>query len=159
MNTSNNSILDRLAADARRRRVALNLPNGTLTWEQMLVIRNQFQAMMDSHPKKISLTKAAKRLGDGYSYATLYSFMTASDEVTMKCNGQKVARALNSLCEQLALEMEAPKLDGFVETRVAQRILTLVRLTIQNKGISLVYSDAGRGKTKTACRFGGSIVV
>lgn len=139
----NGDILDQLAQDARRLRVARKLPDGPLSWDWIQRVQADYEAFLDA--EGLSQVKIAKSLG--VSAGTLSSFRNMAREDEYIGDRDKIARALNEYMERYARGKEVPRPDGLVSTQVAERMLSLIRNTISMRSIGLIYSDAGRGKT------------
>lgn len=115
-----------------------------LTDKEVAAIAREFKAFRREH--SLSLEALSKRLGSGFSAATLSHFENGHK----RGDHEKVARAVNAHMEVHARQAEAARPEGFVETRVAKRILTVIRTAIESRSIGVVTGSAGMGKTLTA---------
>ena len=70
---------------------------------------------------------------------------------------------INAYIETYERSQDTPRPNGFIETGVAVRMLSLIKNAVELRTMGLIYSDAGRGKTMTlqaaAMLFTGSIYI
>lgn len=118
---------------------------GDLTPEQMDRVASDFAKYRAE--TRVSLDAVSRSLGDGFSAATLSKFVNHRDTMT---NPERVARALNKYIDSQTRSREASRPDGFVETRTARNILTVVRTAVETKSMGIVVGPAGVGKTLSA---------
>jgi DNA transposition AAA+ family ATPase len=139
-------ILDQLAEQARRLRVAVPLPEDALTADHVNRVRDAFNAFRQKY--SLSLAKCAKRMGEGYSQATLHQFSAhVPGRDHFLGDLERITRGVNAWMERYIREQEARLPEGYVETAVARRMMTLIKSTIEDRTMGLIYADAGRGKT------------
>lgn len=158
---STKDIIDQLHDDARRLRVARKLPDGQLEWEWIERVQSDFKTFKESHA--LSLDNIAKRLGQGYSPSVLSSFLAMKSGQEYIGDINRITRGLNQFMEQFARTKESPRPAGFVETRVAKRMLSLIQNAIELRAIGVIYGPSGVGKSMTfaaaASIFAGSILI
>ena len=158
---STRDILDKIANDARRLRVARNLPEGKLSWEWICRVRDDFRRFKDE--QGLSLGQLSKRMGKGFSASVLSQFASLEAEDEYIGDIDRIVRGVNQAMETYVRSQEVVRPTGFVETAVANRMLNAIQLAIETRSIGVIWSDAGRGKTMTlkaaAQIFQGSILV
>jgi DNA transposition AAA+ family ATPase len=141
-------VLSRLAEDARRLRVARQLPGkGPIPWQKVHAVQQDFERFITD--TGMSLQQIARRMGAGCSVTVLSAFRHLRSDDDHVGDRDRVVRAVNQFMEDHARAREVPRPDGWVETDVALRMLTLIQNTIAMRSIGMIYSDAGRGKTMT----------
>jgi len=141
-------LLGRIAREARRLRVGQKLPpSGPLTWEQVAAVRDDFNFMLDQ--PGVTLDMIAKAMGPGFSRGPLSRFRNLESPGESSLDVDRVARGVNAFMETLARRRETRRPEGWVPTRVAERMLLVIARTIELASIGLIYSDAGRGKSMT----------
>lgn len=148
MSDQRDDILKGLQDDARRLRLARKLPpTGELTDDQVRLVAEDFNRFLDA--AGVTLDTVSRSLGKGYSAGVLSSFRSMGDDGRTKYTGNagKVARAVNGYMERHAQQREAYRPDGFVETAVAKKMLTVIQQAIKLKSMALIASDTGRGKS------------
>jgi len=157
----NRDIFDELTEASRRMVVGRKLPDGNLPWETIALVQNDLRRFVDTGV--MSTKRIARSLGAGYSVHTLRGFLSATREKTNEVDIQRVARGINQLIETTARRQGVARPDGWVETEVAKRMLSVIAKTIELSSIGLIYSDAGRGKSLTlkaaASIFPGTILI
>lgn len=157
----NKDILDQLQEEARRLRVARTLPEGKLSWDLVARVQEDFRAFKEKH--SLSLSDIAKRLGPGFSSAVLSSFLSMDGPEKYIGDTDRVVRGVNAFMEQFVRAKESPRPTGFVETRVAKRMLTTVQHAVELRAIGLIYGPSGIGKSLTLqaahSMFPGSIMM
>lgn len=147
MSTSTAEILDRLSDQARRLRVGHKLPaDNPLPWEKIDQVRSDLVFLLEQ--PGVTMEQIARAMGRGFSPATLRTFRDATGREALG-DIDRVARGVNQFLETLARRNESRRPEGFVETEVARRMLTVIERTAQLASIGLIYSDAGRGKSMT----------
>jgi DNA transposition AAA+ family ATPase len=144
---SKRDILTQLAEDARRLRVARNLPEGKLPWEWIVRVQNDFKEFIERHG--LSLSDVSRKMGRGYSSATLSGFCAMQSATDYIGDADRVVRGLNQFMETHARSLDVPRPAGWVETAVATRMITLIKNAVELRAIGTICSDAGRGKTMT----------
>lgn len=157
-------ILEQLAQDARRLRVARMLPpkdEGPLEWEWIKQIQADFEAYLEK--TKQSVNKVSRKLGDGFSTGVLSQFRNHKEQYVFRGDLDRIARGINNFIELAERQHNAPRPKGWIETAVANRMLGLIGQTVDMRCIGVIFSDAGRGKTMTLQAaskiFTGSILV
>lgn len=141
-------ILDLIARDERRLRVGQKLPpEGPIAWETIQRIREDLSFLLQQ--PGVTMPKICDALGEGYSSKLIGRFRNCSKRESFDGDIDATARAVNGFIELMARRSEAKLPDGYVETEVAKRILTVVDKTIALASIGVVFSDAGRGKSMT----------
>lgn len=157
----NKDILDQLQEEARRLRVARKLPEGKLTWDWIARVQEDFRAFKEKHA--LSLHDVAKRLGSGYSASVLSQFLSMASDQDYIGDIDRIVRGVNAFMEQFARAKDSPRPAGFVETRVAKRMLTTVHNAVELRAIGLIYGPSGIGKSLTLqaahAMFPGSIML
>ena len=147
MRHTNAEILDRLSDHARRLRVGQKLPaDDPLPFDKIQQVRNDLLFLLET--PGITLEQVSRAMGKGYSTVVLHAFKAATDRHALG-DIDRVTRGVNQFLETLARRNEAKLPEGFVETEVARRMLTVIERTAQLGSIGLIYSDAGRGKSMT----------
>lgn len=159
---STQDILQRLADEQRRQRVARMLPEGEIPLELIELVRDDFKTFLDK--SGLSLARVSRMMGAGYSAGMLSAFCNwRRDGAPFKGDLQRITRGLNRFMETYARREDAPRPNGFIETEVARRMLNLIGKTIELGAMGLIYSDAGRGKTMTlqaaAAIYPGAVLV
>ena len=120
-------ILSQLAEDARRLRVARKLPDGKLSWEWIVRVQADFKRFIED--EGLSLMQISRKMGRGYSASTLSIFTTLDDPTKYAGDIGRVARGLNQFMETHHRSKEVPRPDGWIETVVARRMITLIQNT------------------------------
>lgn len=115
-----------------------------LTPQEIAQVARDAKAYMREHA--VSLASLSRQLGQGYSQATLSNFLNGHK----RGDQERVARALNAWLETQTRAAEVARPEGFVETDVARKILTVIRTAVDSRKIGVVTGSAGMGKTLTA---------
>lgn len=145
--TTTAEILELLGNEARRMRVGQKLPDqDPLPFEAIARVRDDFAFLLEQ--PGVTLDKVSRAMGRGYGVAVLSTFKRAQSRDALG-DIDRVTRGVNRFIEGLALRGDVPRPEGFVETEVARRMLTVIERTAQLGAIGLIFSDAGRGKTIT----------
>lgn len=135
------SIIDALAQDARDIRSARMLPtNRTLTPEEIAQVGRDVNRF--AKETRRTLASIAKSLG--ISASTLSTFCNHKSQ-TGDC--EELARKLNAFIAMETSRGEQTMPKGFVETNVAERMLTAIRTTMNASAMGLAYGGAGLGKS------------
>lgn len=146
-------ILNELAADERRLRVARHLPkDGKLKPDDIINVLNDCRAIIQRYGVKFR--QISSDLGKGYSQSVISQILkiTCEGDIDRAYDGDidDKVRAINNWNERYvrAQETARPKAD-FIETSVARKILTLISNAIEYRKIGLVCGPSGVGKTMT----------
>jgi len=154
-------IIDQLHNDARRLRVARKLPIGELSWDWVARVQEDFKIFKENNT--LSLAAIAKSLGPGFSAPTLSAFLSMRSSDDYVGDLERIVRGLNRYMEMAVRAKESPRPAGFVETKVSNRILTLIQNAIELRSIGVVYGPAGVGKSMSLeaahSIFPGSIMI
>jgi len=144
--SSHNDTLQALHDDARRLRVAIPLPpEGELSPDQI----SKVQALLEQFlkDKGISQARLSKMMGDGYSTSSISTFRSLEPDGHYAGDRDRLARGINDFIETYLRREERPLPDGYVETAVAQRIITVINQCVNQRSMGLISGDSGRGKT------------
>ncbi|MEM9881400.1 MAG: AAA family ATPase [Planctomycetota bacterium] len=143
-------LLDNLSKEARRLHVGQKLPaNRPVTWELAQRVQADFRYLLDQ--PGVTIAGIAEAMGD-LSRGPLSRFRNLDKPEDFTGDLDRTVRRVNEFMEtmgrrKLAQTAKAP--EGFVETEVARRMLVVIGKTIELSSMSLITSDAGRGKTLT----------
>lgn len=109
--------------------------------------------------RRVAAATVSKSLGKGFSASVISTFRNC----VYKGDQEHIARAVNEWMERMSRADDTARPEGFVETEVAKRILTIVRTAVNTNTIAAIYGPAGVGKTMTfeACAkiYTGSVPV
>lgn len=94
--------------------------------------------------KETKRSHAMLAKGIGVSTTTVQHVMSG----TYTGDAESIVRKLTSYMEQLAAASEVERPTGFVSTEVASKILTVVKMACDERGLGLVTGPAGIGKTE-----------
>ncbi len=124
------------------------LPEGELTPEWIERVQGDFKAFRDRHG--LTLPQIARSMGEPYTEQVLakFEFMHRNNTRDL-ANRDSITRAVNNYIDQYERGQAVPRPNGFIETRVATRMLAVIAKTIDVQGIGIIFADAGRGKTMT----------
>lgn len=158
MNERPDSILDRLAQEARIMHKARMLPqSGPLKPEQTEQVRQDFIAF--TRENNISHKTVSRALGGGFSKSTISLWLSGKYDGDV----DRVTRAINQWMEDEAVARAFRRPDGFVETEVVTKMLAAMKMARTQGTMALIHGPAGVGKTMTAeaaaTVFQGSIYV
>jgi len=158
---ASDDILDRIAQDARRLRVARNLPEGKLSWDWIQRVQQDFEELL--HAQGLSVQQVSRKLGKGFSPSTLSQFrsMESGDEYIGDID--RIVRGINQFIETYVRSQQVQRPRDWIDTAVAKRMMSVIRNSVELTSIGIIYSDAGRGKTMTlqaaSQTFPGSILL
>lgn len=139
------NILDQIEHDARIMRRARMLPTDRrLTRDEIDQVARDVQAWMREEGR--TLDSVSRALGKGFSPPVLSTFLKGD----ARGDGERLARSLNEFMERESRAGDASRPEGFVETRVAQRMLVVIRTAVETRSMGLIVGPAGMGKTLTA---------
>jgi len=140
------TILEQLARDARRLRLAVKLPAvGAVPIDQATMVRDGFRELIDV--TQLDLPAVSAAMGPGFSVTKLSDFMTCGDLTRYRGDLDRITRGVNQFMETLARRAEDRRPEGWVETEVARKMLLVVAKTVELQAIGLIVGDAGRGKS------------
>ena len=146
LNTRTSDILAALATDARRLRVGQRLPKeGEIPWNLVERVREDFNFMLDQPGVTMEIIGNAI----GLSRGPLSRFRNAATREGFVGDLDKTTRQINTFLETIVRRRDAKLPDGFVKTKVAERMLTVIGKTIELSSIGVICADAGRGKSMT----------
>jgi DNA transposition AAA+ family ATPase len=141
--TDQERLMDSLAQDARVQVEAWMLPtNRTLTPEEISAVRDKVREYIAKHDLKIS--KVAKSIG--YGTATVSQFLSG------KYNGtnETIARELNTFVDQHGAGRDPGMPAGFISTKIAERIIGVMKHAQRTRTVALIYGPAGVSKSLCA---------
>jgi len=146
-------ILKRFAEDARRLHVAQKLPPPPepVPYDKARLVAEDFDRLLTL--SGLSRTDVARRMGKGYSGATISTWSKAAiDEEhfeRFKGDFDKITRGINSWMETFVREHTAPKTNDFVDIHVAKNMMAVIHAAMTHRAMGVICSDSGRGKTMT----------
>lgn len=143
MSDHERSIIEQIEQDARFMRRARMLPQRALTPAEIEQVARDAKQFLKE--RRLSIGKLSRALGEGFSESVLSQFLSS----VYKGDCERIARAVNAHIERVAQTAEVKRPDGFVETEVATRILTVIRTAVETCCIGEVIGPAGVGKTLT----------
>lgn len=117
--------------------------NRNLSPDEAAQVARDFDRYMKEN--RLSLEAVSKKLGKGFSPSLLSTFRTGK----YKGETDRIARAINQFMEDNAVARDSKRPENFVETAVAKRMLTVIRMSMQTRSIGLITGPAGLGKTLT----------
>jgi DNA transposition AAA+ family ATPase len=144
-------LTDALAQDARVQLETRMLPEGRLSKEQLDAVREKIAAYLN----KTGLTLKKVSKSTDYGASTLSQVMSG----TYQGSFEKCLRQLYTFIEQHAAGQDAGMPTGFVSTRVAERILGVMKHAQQTRTIGIVYGPAGVSKSLCAEAAERSLIV
>jgi|GEM_PF-6965163 len=144
-NDQTSQVMDSLEQDSRVERIprmttAAIAENRSLTDDERIAAIRNIKTYIDRDP---NLTQAKLAKMAGVSKSAVSELVTGS----YKGDRDRVIRSLEAAINELMRRKDAPEHPKFVQTKVAKRIFSIIKLASKSRTIGVIYCPSGAGKS------------